>query len=810
MPEAGAGSSRLARAGALVQKGRLLVLGLVVAAVFSALAPGVFPTVENLGNIVRATSTDALAAAGFTLVLIAGQLDLSVGATMTLGGVALMCLQPTLGWAGALAGAVGAGLAVGLFNGLLVAKARVHSFIVTLGSLTILQGLNRALLEGGSKALEDVAVGMAAVEWLRPVLPWSPRVLLVFLPILALEWGLRRTRPGRNLYLLGGNPRTAWFAGVRTGRYLVGVFALSGVLSALGGAMTAAAQNVVMPNLGEKSLMLIVAAVIVGGTAMSGGRGSVLMSLAALAILNALTNGLGFLGASKSVKLIASGGLLATAVAWDAWRTARRNRTRGQRRELLLQPLGPSAAGTQAADGGPAPTGLAGATQTAETAEEEDETMKPTDRTLAAVCVAAVACVAIVAIYGLTLYYLRTGGPTASPGTPPGPAPGAPARPGATPSAEGTGGVSPAGPAAGGTAASAFEKVLAMRATDGQPLIWIDPAPLVPPPRPEHPERLPDDHPLRWWDYEYAGWTAEKLPMPPSPGDGPRGKKVVSLQYMDHPYWTAYRNGMRRAAEVFGIDLTIMEAGNDNKVQADQVEQAIGMKPDMVILTPVDSSGVVPMLRRLWEAKVPVIASNLLPVDEGMKYVLCWTGPDDWGQFRMLAREFARRMNYEGGYCVVRHIAGTSCFLSRTWAAVSELKKIAPKMQCLDMQSTDLKAEKTKTQVAAWLKRFGPKLKGIVSADDSKAMVGIVEALKDAGRTDVICVAAGSSRTGLEFVRQGLLHAVTYQSGESDGALPIYIAARWFSGEPIERPVYYIKKHIITAEDVDQFWPPQW
>jgi ABC-type sugar transport system substrate-binding protein len=89
-------------------------------------------------------------------------------------------------------------------------------------------------------------------------------------------------------------------------------------------------------------------------------------------------------------------------------------------------------------------------------------------------------------------------------------------------------------------------------------------------------------------------------------------------------------------------------------------------------------------------------------------------------------------------------------------------------------------------------------------------MVGIVEALKDAGRTDVVCVSAGSSRTGLTYLKDGKLHAVTYQSAEADGALPVEIAARWFRGEKIDRPVYYLYKHIITVRDVDQFWPAQW
>lgn len=765
-------ASPLLRAASALQRGRLFVLAAAVAALMSALAPHEFPTVGNLANILRATSTDALAAAGFTIVMIAGQLDLSIGAVMTTGGIAVVFLQPVLGWPGAALAAALAGALAGLFNGLLVSRAKIHSFIVTLGTLTILQGLNRALLHGGSKSLDDIAAGMRAVAWLQDVLPWSPRAVLAFAPVLLIELLLRRTRAGRNLLLVGGNPQTAWFAGVRTDAHVLGAFVLSGVLAALGGALTAAAQNTAMPNLGDKSLMLVVAATIIGGTSMAGGRGSAAASVFALAVLNALTNGLGYVGASKSVKLIANGAVLALVIVADAWRSARQENERGQRRELL-----------DGTDG--APTAAAAESE----ATEEDDTMPITNRTFGAVCVASVASVAIVAIYALTLHFERT-------------------RPcvGAPPAA-----VAPAAPAAATAAGTgAAPDVAALKATDGQPLVWIDDQPLNAPPRPADPTKLADDDLLRWYDYEYSGWNVRKLPMPPSPGTGPRGKRVVSLQYMDHPYWQGYGNGMRRLAAAYGFDLTILEAGNDNKVQADQVEQVIRMRPDLVILTPVDANGVVPMLKRLYDEKIPVIASNLIPVDEGMKYCITWTGPDDWGQFRMLAREFAVAMNRRGGYCIVRHIAGTSCYLSRTWAAVSELRKVAPEMKCLDMQSTDLKTEETKTQVAAWLKKYGADLKGIVSADDSKAMTGITEALKDAGRTDVVVVSAGSSRTGLQYIKEGRMHAATYQSAEADGALPIEIAARWFRGEPVPRPVYYLQKHVITAADVDRFLPAQW
>lgn len=747
-------------------------MGAAICAVFAVLVPGQFANGTNAGNIIRATTTDTLAAIGLTLVMLVGHLDLSIGATMCLGGIVLIFTQPLLGWPGAVLAAGVAGSVVGLANGLLVSRAKVNSFIATLGTMTILQGVCRALLEGGSKSLPDAAVGMQAAEWLSPVLPWSPRVLLVVAPLALTEVVLRRTAFGRNLYLVGADSQVAFNAGVPVTRLLTLAFVASGILSALGGALTTAAQNTVMPNLGEKSLMLVIAAVIAGGTAMSGGRGTVSMSVLALLLLNTLTNGMSYLGASKSAKLVAQGAVLAAIILHDAWRQARLDRVRGQRRQLLREletqglPLA-SVEDTISAQGSP------------------DMQPRQHDRIFAMVCVTGMACVAMVTIYAMWSRGHASAPPTSASIA------GAPEAPGSATQTDTAG-------------------ALSLKATDGQPLVWIDDSPLEAPPRPANPEALPDDDPLRWYDFEYAGWSGTKLPQPASPGDGPRGKRVVSLQYMDHPYWKGYGNGMRRLAEAYGFDLTIMEAGNDNKVQMDQVEQALEMRPDMVIITPVDANGVVPMLKRLYDAKMPTIASNLIPVDEGMKYVICWTGPDDWGQFRMLAREFAQRMGNQGGYCVVRHLAGTSCYLSRTWGAVSELKKIAPAMTCLDMQTTDLQAEKTKTQVAAWLKTYGAKLKGIVSADDSKAQVGIVEALKDAGRDDVICVAAGSSRTGLEYIKEGRLYAITYQSAEADGALPIEIAARWFRGEPITRPVYYLQKHIITAKDVDQFLPAQW
>jgi ribose transport system substrate-binding protein len=350
-----------------------------------------------------------------------------------------------------------------------------------------------------------------------------------------------------------------------------------------------------------------------------------------------------------------------------------------------------------------------------------------------------------------------------------------------------------------------------LRGTDNQPLIIMDESPLNPPKRPDNPEALPEDDPLHWYDMEYAGWRCTKTNLPKSPMSGARGKRIVCLRHMDHPYTTAYTRGMEKIADAYGIRLKTLTAGNaDVNIQSQQVDQVINERPDMVIIFPVDAKSVVPMLRKLNQAGIPVIASNLIPVDAGMPYVLTWTGPDDWGQFRMLAREFAKRMNYEGGYCIVQHMPGGSPYFSRTFSVITELKAIAPKMKLLEKQTTKLEAEKTMQVVSDWITKYKDELKGIVSADDSGAQIGINQACKTAGREDIIRVAAGNSKVGMDFIKAGTLHAVTYQSAEADGALPMKIAADWFCGKEIAKPVYYLPKHIITSADVDQYLPAQW
>jgi ribose transport system permease protein len=345
---AGRGGRRFATAAATAYRYRVYLLCAGIFLVMGLAAPR-FLTPGNFSNILKGTSTNLPAAVGFTIVLISGQLDLSVGSAMTMGGILVMGLQPQLGWAGAFAAAVSCGLLLGLTNGLLVARTRISSFIVTLGTMIIVYNALAIYCAGGTIPARTFALS----DWLqRPLvlldgggpaqrqLQWltlwlTPRNLIPFVLVALMAVFLRRTPTGRGFYLMGGNPQTAWYSGLRVGGYVIGAFVLSGVLSALGGAVVAMSEAAGSLKLGENSLMAIVAAVIIGGTSMEGGKGTVIGTAVALVALTALINGLSCLGAGHEIKLMASGLVLALIILYDAYWLHLRQRRRGQRKDLL-------------------------------------------------------------------------------------------------------------------------------------------------------------------------------------------------------------------------------------------------------------------------------------------------------------------------------------------------------------------------------------------------------------------------------------------------------------------------------------------
>ena len=375
-------------------------------------------------------------------------------------------------------------------------------------------------------------------------------------------------------------------------------------------------------------------------------------------------------------------------------------------------------------------------------------------------------------------------------------------------------GVSPADAAANLEASLAVDTSV-LKAADGQPLLRLATELPTIPTRPANPEALPNTNPLRWFDMEYAGWDATKMNIPESPKDGAIGKRVVMIVHGDHPWTTACTTGAQKVADAYDIDLKVLSPNWDLAVQNQMIDQSINERPDMILLIPLDATTAVQQARRINQAGVPLILFNTLPTAEAMNYAITWTGPDDFGQMRKMAKVFADELRArnpgarELGVAYVQHAPGGSPYFARCFGPISELAGYAPEVVTLDMQAPGFEADRTMQLVSDWLTRFGSRLKGIFAADDSAQALGIIEALKRAGREDVVVAAAGNSKIGMDMVSDGSLFAITYQTAEGDGALAVQTAADWFNGKelPNRRD---LPQHVITKSDAADFYPPQW
>ena len=358
--------------------------------------------------------------------------------------------------------------------------------------------------------------------------------------------------------------------------------------------------------------------------------------------------------------------------------------------------------------------------------------------------------------------------------------------------------------AAANLAASKAVDISDVRGSDGQLLlIYGDTRPV--PPKPGDPELLD------MWKIEYAGRQTEKLPLLESPADGIIGKKIVMIQQSEHPYWTAVSNGSRIAAEAYGAAYEVWNPNGDLNQQNQYVDRAVVEKPDVVLLATLDAKAGVQQFRKLYDAGIPAIAYNMIPNDDAMRCVLAITAPDDFGQFKMLAEHMAQKMGGEGGIGYITHIPGGSPYFARTTNVVEYFKENHPGMKTLDIQSPGFDAPKTKQVVADWITRFGDELTGIVVSDDSAQGLGVTQALEEAGRDDVFVIAAGNSKVGMDLVKAGKIDAITFQSAEADGAIPVKVAADYFNGVDIgPNAAFYLPQAVITPENVDDYLPAQW
>lgn len=289
-----------------------LLITLVAVVIVTAVGNPRFLSAGNLLNILFQVSTLGIVATGQTMLLIAGGLDLSVGAALSVAGlVTAIVIFSTGSVTIGVASGLGAGTLIGAINGLLVATNRATPFIITLGTMTFLQGL-AIIISGGSPI--NGAGALFALFGLGSTLR-VPNPFYVFAATLGVVFFvLRRTMLGRYAFAVGGNEEAARLSGVPVRQIKIGLYALNGMIVGVAAIVLTGILNSALPNMGVGYELRAIAAVVIGGTPLTGGRGTVLGTLGGVLLLGLVSNSINLLGVGANYQSAVLGLIITAAV----------------------------------------------------------------------------------------------------------------------------------------------------------------------------------------------------------------------------------------------------------------------------------------------------------------------------------------------------------------------------------------------------------------------------------------------------------------------------------------------------------------
>jgi fructose transport system permease protein len=294
-------------------------IALVVACIFFAAQSDRFLSLQNFSLILQQVMVVGTIAIGQTLIILTAGIDLSCGMIMALGSIVMTKVAADYGLSAPIAIALGIGATalLGLANGLLVTKAKLPPFIVTLGMLNIAFAITQ--LYSGSQTITDIPDGML---WLGS----SFRIgetnivygVLLMLALYLITWlFLRETAPGRHIYAVGNSPEATRLTGISTDKVLLGVYVLAGVFYGIASLLSVARIGAGDPNAGQTENLDAITAVVLGGTSLFGGRGVILGTLVGALIVGVFRNGLTLMGVSSVYQILVTGILVILAVMTD-------------------------------------------------------------------------------------------------------------------------------------------------------------------------------------------------------------------------------------------------------------------------------------------------------------------------------------------------------------------------------------------------------------------------------------------------------------------------------------------------------------
>lgn len=304
---------------------------LIVLAVGFSLASPYFRTFDNFVGILLATAVNGVLGLGVTFIIITGGIDLSVGTVLTFSAVmtGVFITNWHLPIPIGILGGVMAGTLAGLVNGILISRMKIPPFIATLGMLYATKGLSLVISELKPIYFNDTPVfrEMAMGSVLGKIIPGFEipnAVLILFGAAIIAHLILSRTILGRYTYALGSNEEATRLSGVNVAAWKTAVYALGGLFSGVGGVLMAARLNSAQPALGAGYELDAIAAVVIGGTSLSGGEGSILGTIIGAFIISTLTNGLRILSVPQEWQMVVTGGIVVMAVYLDILRRRRK------------------------------------------------------------------------------------------------------------------------------------------------------------------------------------------------------------------------------------------------------------------------------------------------------------------------------------------------------------------------------------------------------------------------------------------------------------------------------------------------------
>jgi ribose transport system permease protein len=297
--------------------GMLIVL-IVMCIILSFVAPN-FSDTNNLINVFKQVSIIAILAAGMTVVILTGGIDLSVGSTVALSGViSVMLSERGINPIVAMLSGVVVGYLAGAINGFFTAKTKLPSFIVTLGSFTYVRGIAYVISGGYPIVLSS---GIFKFFGSGTILAIPTPIYIMFIVYIVMFIVLKYTMFGRHVFAIGGNEEAARLTGIKVEKTLINVYAISGLLSGLAGVVLAGRLFSGQPTAGLGYELDAIAAVVLGGTSLTGGVGRIQSTIIGVLIMGVISNGLTLLDVSYYWQLVVKGAVILAAVLLDRLRS---------------------------------------------------------------------------------------------------------------------------------------------------------------------------------------------------------------------------------------------------------------------------------------------------------------------------------------------------------------------------------------------------------------------------------------------------------------------------------------------------------